>query len=134
MQRSVAVVLDPDGDLILLAGPAVEDVNSHLDETHVVYTPGDTLDFSEENLDARLAALTARGFDQCHAPAYRTTFTAYSRSLLLLKHLPLLVNTLKQLVEGVYELLHPLLLQLPGDLVVVDPDIRECSKLSLRLS
>ena len=36
-------------------------------------------------------------------------------------------------MEGADELLHPLLLQLPGDLVVVDPDVRECSKLSLRL-
>ena len=36
-------------------------------------------------------------------------------------------------MERVYELLHPLLLQLPGDLIVGDPDVRECSKLSLRL-
>ncbi len=57
----IAVVLDPDGDPILLAGPAVEDVSSHLDEPRIVYKPGDTLDFSEENLDARLAALTACG-------------------------------------------------------------------------
>src|SRR5712692_4997852 len=50
----MAVILDPFGDLILLAGPAVDDVKSHLDETCVVYKPGDTLDFSEEeeNLDA----------------------------------------------------------------------------------
>jgi len=62
----MAVVLAPDGDLILLAGPAVEDVKSHLDEICVVYKPGDTLDFSEENLDARLAALTARGLTDIH--------------------------------------------------------------------
>jgi catechol 2,3-dioxygenase-like lactoylglutathione lyase family enzyme len=62
----MAVVLDSYGDFILLAGPAVKDVKSHLDETHVVYKPGDTLDFSEEeeNLDARLAALTARGLTE----------------------------------------------------------------------
>lgn len=61
-------VLDPFGDLILLAGPAVDDVKSHLDETYVVYKPGDTLDFSEEeeNLDARLAVLTARGLTEIH--------------------------------------------------------------------
>jgi catechol 2,3-dioxygenase-like lactoylglutathione lyase family enzyme len=57
----MAVVLDSDGDSILLAGPAVEDVRSHLDEPRIVFKPGDTLDFSEENLDARLAALTAHG-------------------------------------------------------------------------
>src|SRR2546423_4217085 len=52
---------------------------------------------------------------------------------LLLKRLSLVVNTLKQRVEGIYELLHPLLLQLLSDLVIVDPDVRECSKLRLRL-
>lgn len=64
----LAVVLHPDGDLIMLAGPTIEDVKSHLDETCVVYKPGDTLDFSgeEENLDARLAALTARGLSDSH--------------------------------------------------------------------
>ena len=56
-----AVVLDPYGDPILLAGPAVEDVYSHLDEPRIVYKPGQTLDFVQENLDARLAALTKRG-------------------------------------------------------------------------
>ena len=59
----MAVILDPFGDLILLAGPTLKDVKNHLDETCVVYKPGDTLDLSEpeEDLDARLAALTARG-------------------------------------------------------------------------
>ena len=56
-----AVVLDPYGDPIFLAGPAVEDVQSHLDEPRIVYKPGQTLDFVQENLDARLAALTERG-------------------------------------------------------------------------
>ncbi len=64
----MAVILDPFGDLILLAGPAAKDVKSHLDETCVIYKPGDTLDLSEqeENLDARLAALTARGLTDIH--------------------------------------------------------------------
>jgi hypothetical protein len=57
----IAVVLDPDGDPILLAGPTVEDVHSHLDEPRIVFKPGDTLDFSEDNLDVRLVALTAVG-------------------------------------------------------------------------
>ncbi len=62
------------------------------------------------------------------------TLHSSNKSSLLLKYLSFVVNTLKQLVEGVYELLHPLLLQLPGNLVVMDPDVRECSKLRLRLS
>jgi len=64
----MAVVLDPYGDLLLLAGPEAKDVKNHLDETCVIYKPGDTLDLSEqeENLDARLAALTARGLTDIH--------------------------------------------------------------------
>src|SRR6266566_7548271 len=49
-----------------------------------------------------------------------------------LKRLSLGVNTRKQRVEGVDELVHPLLLQLLSDLIIVDPDVRECSKLRLR--
>jgi catechol 2,3-dioxygenase-like lactoylglutathione lyase family enzyme len=60
----IALVLAPDGNLLLLAGPAVEDVKSLLDETHVIFKPGDTLDFIEENLDARLVALIDRGLSE----------------------------------------------------------------------
>jgi catechol 2,3-dioxygenase-like lactoylglutathione lyase family enzyme len=62
----MALVRAPDGDLLVLAGLAVEDIESHLDETHVVFKPGDTLDLSEEeeNLDARLAALSSRGLTE----------------------------------------------------------------------
>ena len=64
----MAVILDPFGDLVLLAGTAAKDVKSHLDESCVIYKPGDKLDLSEqeENLDARLAALTARGLTDIH--------------------------------------------------------------------
>lgn len=61
-----AVVLDTDGDPILFAGPAVVDLNSHLDEPRIVFKPGDTLAFSEEDADARLATLTARGLTDVH--------------------------------------------------------------------
>ena len=61
-----AVILDPYDDPILLVGPAVEDVSAHLDEPRIVYKPGATLDFVQENLDARLAALTARGLTDIH--------------------------------------------------------------------
>ena len=62
----LAVVLDPYSDLILLAGPAEEDVSAHLVEPRIVYKPGATLDFVQENLDARLATLTARGLTDIH--------------------------------------------------------------------
>lgn len=61
-----ALVLDPYGDPILLAGPAVEDVSVHLDEPRIVHKPGDTLDFAQENLDVRRATLTARGLTDIH--------------------------------------------------------------------
>lgn len=56
-----AVILDPYGELLLLAGPAVEDVRTYLDEPRIVYQPGRILDFVQENLDERLAILTAHG-------------------------------------------------------------------------
>lgn len=63
----MAVILDPDDHSpLLLAGPAVEDVSSQLDEPRVVFKPGDTLDFAEKDLDARLADLTARGLTNLH--------------------------------------------------------------------
>jgi catechol 2,3-dioxygenase-like lactoylglutathione lyase family enzyme len=57
----VALVLDPYGDHLLLAGPAVEDVRAHLRQPPIIHEPGATLDFAQEDLDARLAMLTARG-------------------------------------------------------------------------
>jgi catechol 2,3-dioxygenase-like lactoylglutathione lyase family enzyme len=58
----MAVILDPDdASPLLLAGPTVADVSSHLDEPRLVFKPGDTLDFVEKDLDVRLADLTARG-------------------------------------------------------------------------
>ncbi len=56
-----ALILDSDGDPILLAGPQVEDVKVHLDEPRIVFKPGDTLDFVENDLDARRAGLAGKG-------------------------------------------------------------------------
>lgn len=61
-----AVVLDPYGEPILLAGPAVEEVSTYLNEPRIVYQQGATLDFIGENLDARLAALVGRGLTDIH--------------------------------------------------------------------
>lgn len=63
----MAVILDPDDQSpLLLAGLMVEDVSSQLDEPRIVFKPGDTLDFTEKDLDARLADLTARGLTDFH--------------------------------------------------------------------
>lgn len=63
----MAIILDPDDhNPILLAGPTVEDVSSHLDEPRIVFKPGDTLDFAEQDLDARVAALTTHGLTDLH--------------------------------------------------------------------
>jgi catechol 2,3-dioxygenase-like lactoylglutathione lyase family enzyme len=61
LDADLAVVLDPYGDPLLLAGPALGDVQSHLDEPRIVHQSGHTLDFVQEDLDARRAALSARG-------------------------------------------------------------------------
>src|ERR1051326_2362301 len=62
----LAVVIDTDGDRILLAGPAVEEVMSLLDEPRIVFKPGDTLDYAEDDLAARFAVLTERGLTDIH--------------------------------------------------------------------
>src|SRR6266702_191611 len=54
-------------------------------------------------------------------------------SLLLFHYIPLAFNACKQLVEGVGEPLHAFLLQLPGDLIVVDPNVLEGCEFRLRL-
>lgn len=59
-------MLDPYGEPILLAGPAVEEVSTYLNEPRIVYQQGATLDFIGENLDARLAALVGRGLTDIH--------------------------------------------------------------------
>lgn len=60
-ESDMAVVRDPEGSPLLLAGPSVQELYSYLDEPHLVYKPGDRLEFIQEDLDACLAALTARG-------------------------------------------------------------------------
>lgn len=63
----MAILLDPDDHSpVLLAGSTIEDISSHLDEPRLVFKPGDTLDFAEKDLDARLATVTARGVTDVH--------------------------------------------------------------------
>jgi len=59
--RDVALVVDPDGDLSLLAGPASGDMDDLLAPGHWAVEPGERLVFRGENLDALRAALAERG-------------------------------------------------------------------------
>jgi catechol 2,3-dioxygenase-like lactoylglutathione lyase family enzyme len=60
-ESDMAVVRDPEGSLLLLAGPSVVELHGLLEEPHLVYKQGDTIEFFQEDLGACLAALTARG-------------------------------------------------------------------------
>lgn len=63
-ESGMATMLDSDGDPILLAGPAISDVKSYLDEPRIVFKPGDTLDFSSDDLDAQQSLLVERGMTE----------------------------------------------------------------------
>ena len=59
----IAHVLDPDNDLLLIAGPQAKDISQYLDPPRFIFKPGDTIKFGENDLEARHAALAARGID-----------------------------------------------------------------------
>ncbi len=65
-QNDLAYVQDLDGDLILLAGPGVEDVKAHLGGVAFVIQVGEPVRFVEQNLEARQAALREQGFADLH--------------------------------------------------------------------
>lgn len=65
-QNDLAYAQDLDGDLILLAGPGVEDVKAHLEGVAFVIQAGEPVRFAEENLEARRAALLEQGFADLH--------------------------------------------------------------------
>jgi hypothetical protein len=58
---SMAVVVDPDGDALLLVGPSVSDPRSYLRTPHMIFRPGQTLQFRSPDLDAVATALTTHG-------------------------------------------------------------------------
>src|SRR3954452_8069052 len=57
----VAVVEDWQGDLMLLAGPDVSDLEPFLAEQPYIVAPGDAIHFAGGDLDARHATLEAAG-------------------------------------------------------------------------
>lgn len=56
-----AHVLDVDGDLLLLAGPGVEDIKRSYDTIQFVFKPGETISFWEEDLERRRTSLEEKG-------------------------------------------------------------------------
>jgi catechol 2,3-dioxygenase-like lactoylglutathione lyase family enzyme len=61
LDEDIAVLLDPDGDAILLAGPTVQHLAAHLDEHHVIFHPDDSLDFRGDDLEGLRAAWISKG-------------------------------------------------------------------------
>jgi catechol 2,3-dioxygenase-like lactoylglutathione lyase family enzyme len=59
--EDIAVVIDPDGDALVLAGPAAQQLTSYLDEHHLIFHPGDSLDFHGEDPEAMRATWINRG-------------------------------------------------------------------------
>ncbi len=59
-----AVIIDSDGDPILLITSGAGDIKSYLDEPRIVFKPGDTLDYSSDDIDAQRSKLVERGFSE----------------------------------------------------------------------
>jgi len=57
----LAIVVDPDGDALLLTGPAAGDLTPHLSETSRILKPGETVHVSCRDLAAHKAELARRG-------------------------------------------------------------------------
>jgi DinB superfamily len=62
----LAYVLDVDKDLTFIAGPAVEDVADYLDPPRIIFKPGATIGFIENEPESRHAALLAKGITGAH--------------------------------------------------------------------
>ncbi len=60
-EADMATIIDSDGDPILLAGRRTKDIRSFLDEPRIIFKPGDTLDFIDNDLEARRAKLAKHG-------------------------------------------------------------------------
>jgi catechol 2,3-dioxygenase-like lactoylglutathione lyase family enzyme len=59
----VAVIVDSDGDAILLAGPRAGDLTPYLAERHFILKPGAQLTYFSQDLEAERAALAQRGLN-----------------------------------------------------------------------
>ncbi|HEY6408586.1 MAG TPA: DinB family protein [Ktedonobacteraceae bacterium] len=57
----IAYLLADDGDSLLLAGPAAQDLDSYLVVQHLILKPGESLDFTDRNLEVWAADLLRKG-------------------------------------------------------------------------
>lgn len=64
--EDVAYTLDPDGDAVLLAGPAAQDVPSYLITPKFVIKLGEGVDFRHDNVEALQAELIDKGITDLH--------------------------------------------------------------------
>ncbi|SDH48968.1 DinB superfamily protein [Lentzea fradiae] len=65
LSADVLEILDKDGDPMLLAGPAAEDVTAHLAERHAVFAPGESsFVFRVDDVEQRAKAMREGGLDQ----------------------------------------------------------------------
>ena len=68
-EEDIAYVIDTDGDAILLAGPAAQDIPAYLSAQHYVARSGEILTVAGGDLEARQADLLSKGitdFQSCH--------------------------------------------------------------------
>jgi catechol 2,3-dioxygenase-like lactoylglutathione lyase family enzyme len=66
LDHDAAVMLDTDGDPILLVGPNAGDLTALLAERHYILAPGETIGFYGGDLVARRTALLQRGVEDAH--------------------------------------------------------------------
>lgn len=59
----IAHVLDPDNDLLLIAGPQAKDISQYLDPPRFTFKPGDTMSFWGDDLEAQREAFSAKGIN-----------------------------------------------------------------------
>ncbi len=64
LEADMAQLIDYDGDLILFAGPKVQDVRVHLSEPRQVFKPGESLTYRVDDLDQREALLREKGITE----------------------------------------------------------------------
>jgi catechol 2,3-dioxygenase-like lactoylglutathione lyase family enzyme len=62
-EADIAYLLDSDGDLNLLAGPAAADLAPYVAERHLLLKPGNTITFLNNDLTAVRSALLQRDFE-----------------------------------------------------------------------
>lgn len=60
-EEDIAYVIDTDGDAILLAGPAAQDIPAYLAAQHYIARPGEILTSAGGDLEARQADLLSKG-------------------------------------------------------------------------